>query len=238
MKAISTNDASDQEKVAGIDCGLRNLAVVIALRNKKDKKIINVIYWDVIDLKSETALQNSEAAKKKKKQPKYMKDKDLFDALHSLLITGDIHSHLLECTQITVEKQMTQSMNRVAYMIYTMLSMECQKVTTVQFVSGVKKNNYLKKQDHVIEWLKGQNETKVTKGTKKETKTKGYKCNKNMSVINLKHFIEHNDPGTREARGVTESNDDSIILSPECIAVVRGLKKLDDLGDAFCYCCI
>ncbi len=235
MKAISNNDANDQEKVAGIDCGLRNLAVVIALRNKKDKSITNVIYWDVIDLKSD-AKTNPET-KKKKKQPKYMKDKDLFDALHSLLITGDIHSHLLECTQITVEKQMTQSMNRVAYMIYTMLSMECQsstreargdKVTVVQFVSGVKKNNYLKKQDHVIEWLKGQNEPKVTKGTKtKESKKKGYKCNKNMSVINLKHFVENNETGR-----------ESTILSSDCIAVVKRLKKLDDLGDAFCYCCI
>lgn len=236
MEAVVSND---QEMVAGIDCGLRNLAVVIALRNKKDKTISNIVYWDVIDLKSEAAsrsstdqgreLQNNEVAKKKtKKQPKYMKDKDLFDSLHSLLIKGDIRTQLLECTQITVEKQMTQSMNRVAYMIYTMLSMECQN-SLVQFVSGVKKNNYLKKQEHVIEWLKGQNDTKAAKASKKDTKKKGYKCNKNMSVINLKHFIEHNDPVSTTGQQV---------LSPDCIATAKKLKKMDDLGDAFCYCCI
>ncbi len=214
LSPIITKKERALETVAGIDCGLKNLAIVIAIRDKDTKVLTSIQFWDVIDIAS---AKLKITKKQTKAAAKTIKDKDLFDTLMTLLNStdGTLAAHLSQCCQITIEKQMTQTMNRVAYMLYTMLSIE-YPVASVAFASGIKKNNYLKKLPHVIEWLKT---LKDPTPKKKEAK---YRINKQMSVVHLKFFVQ------------TMNMDDDIVISR-----LKEMKmKIDDLGDALCYCYI
>lgn len=149
--------------VLSFDVGIKNLAYCM-YNTSQDA----IMAWDIIDLSNNTSARDLDSL-----------SKALVDALDDLVSSRDVESwHVLIENQPVMKNPTMKSIQMMIYTYFRILHIHGHCVATVQFVSAMKKNSYMKSKGYML-------------------KPKDYQSNKASSIECVKKCLEAKDQHTQ-----------------------------------------